>query len=123
MPPAKNKPTVESGAGENAGSRVTTRPSNANKHPGTEAKMTLQARRRRDPEVIKAEKERKKEAKEAKEEARQMEAAQKETAQQNLENYRAHQADNLEHDDAMFPQEQAKKGKFLSSISSEINTI
>jgi hypothetical protein len=54
MPP-KKQTTIESG-----GTRVTTRASNANKHPGTEAKKTLQVQNRRDPEVIKADKEKKK---------------------------------------------------------------
>jgi phage protein D len=114
MPP-KKQPTIESG-----GSRVTTRASNANKHPGTEAKKTLQVQNRRDPEVVKADKEKKKAAKEAKEEARLADAAQKEIAQQNLEACRARQAANLEHDDETFPQqlEQAKGESTLSSILS-----
>ena len=49
MPPKTKPTTVESG-----GTRITTRASNANKHPGTEAKMTLQVQHRRDPDVIKA---------------------------------------------------------------------
>ena len=114
MPPPKNKPTtVENGAGESGGSRVTTRASNANKHPGTEAKLALQVLHRRDPEVIQAEKDKKKEVSEAKKEARQREAAQKETAQRNLEDYRAQQAASLEHDNATFPQQQANKGIFF----------
>jgi hypothetical protein len=104
MPPNTKPTTVESG-----GSRITTRASNVNKHPGTEAKMALQVQHRRAPDVIKAEKDKKRATKEAKEEARQAEAAQKEVAQRNLEAYRAHQA-ALERDDATFPQQPAKKG-------------
>jgi hypothetical protein len=115
MPP-KKLPTVESG-----GSRVTTRASNVDKHPGTEAKKTLQVVNRRAPEVIQADKDKKKAAKEAKEEARQSEAAQREIAQQNLEAYRARQA-SLQHEDDLetFPQQQPEaKGKStLSSILS-----
>lgn len=113
MPPSKTKPTgiVESGE-----SRVTTRATNANKHPGTEAKKALQVQHRRDPEVIKADKERKKEAKEAKEDARRAEAAQREIAEQNLELYRARQAASLEHD-VSSPQQQSKTSKLvLSSV-------
>ena len=55
MPPKTKPTTVESG-----GTCITTQASNANKHPGTEAKMTLQVQHRRDPDVIKAEKEKKK---------------------------------------------------------------
>ena len=123
MPPKTKPTTVESG-----GTRITTRASNANKHPGTEAKMTLQVQHRRDPDVIKAEKEKKKEAKKAKEEARQEEAAQREVAQQNLETYRARQVASLERDDATFTMayQQVKKSESsISSISFEItgNTI
>jgi len=110
MPP-KKQPIVESG-----GSRVTTRATNANKHPGTEAKKTLQVQNRRDPEVVKADKEKKRAAKEAKEEARQVEAAQRQDAQQNLDEFRARQAAGLEHDDEAFPQQQAKGRSILSSV-------
>lgn len=106
MPP-KPKPatsTVES-------ARVTTRASNVNKHPGTDAKKTLQVQQRRDPDVIRVEKEKKKELKEAKEAARQAEVAKREVAQQNLEEYRAQQAASIEHDDATYPQQQAKRGQ------------
>jgi hypothetical protein len=109
MPP-KKKPTDQNG-----GTRVTTRASNANKHPGTEAKKTLQVHNRREPEVIQAEKEQKKAAKEAKEEARQAEASQREVAQRNLEECRARQAASLEHEDEIFSKrvevEQQAKGK------------
>lgn len=117
MPP-KKQPTDESGGPP---SRVATRASNANKHPGTEAKKTLQVQSRRDPEVIKADKERKKAAKEAKEEARQAENSQREIAERNLEVSRARQAAILEHEDNMFPQQQPK-GKSTLSISSKFNT-
>jgi hypothetical protein len=122
MPPKKPPPTqatVESG-----GSRVSTRASNANKHPGIEAKKTLQVQNRRDPEVIQADKDKKKAAKEAKEEARRAEAAQREQAQQNLEEYRARQASSLEHEDDLetSPQQQPEaKGKPTININSEFN--
>jgi hypothetical protein len=110
MPP--KKPTVESG-----GTRVTTRASNVDKHPGTEAKKTLQAQR--DPEVIQAEKEKKRLAKEAKVEAQRVEAAQKEIAQQNLEECRARQATSLEHEEETFSQQRTKgKSTSLSLILS-----
>jgi hypothetical protein len=115
MPP-KKPPTVESG-----GSRVTTRASNANKHPGTDAKKALQVQTRRDPEVIQADKDKKIAAKEAKEVARQSEAAQKEIAQRNLEAYRTHQASLQDEDDLeTFPQQhpEAKGESTLSSILS-----
>lgn len=114
MPP-KKLPTVESG-----GSRVTTRASNANKHPGTDAKKTLQVQNRRDPKVIQADKEKKIAAKEAKEAARQSEVAQREIAERKLETYRAHQALQYEDDLETFPQQRPEaKGKFtLSSILS-----
>lgn len=103
--PQKTQPTVESG-----GTRVTTRASNANKHPGTEAKKALQVQNRRDPEVIQADKEKKKATKEAKEEVRRAEAAQRELAQRNLEECRARQAASLEHED------EAESKSTLSSI-------
>jgi hypothetical protein len=104
--------TVESGT------RVTTRASNANKHPGTEAKKALQVRDRRDPEVIQADKEKKRAAKEAKEEAQQAEAAQRKIAQQNLEVCRARQAASLENEDETPSHEQAKsKSTSLSILS------
>ena len=120
MPPKTKPTTVESG-----GTRITTRASNANKHPGTESKMTLQVQHRRDPDVIKAEKEKKKGSKESK---RQEEAAQREVTQQNLETYRACQVASLERDDATFTMtyQQVKKSESsISSISFEItgNTI
>lgn len=103
MPPKKQptQPTDESG-----GTRVTTRASNANKHPGTEAKKTLQVHSRRDPEVIQADKEKKKAAKNAKDEARQAEIAQRETAKRNLEASRARQAATIEQEDNTFPRQQ-----------------
>ena len=105
--------TVESG-----GSRVTTRATNVNKHPGTDAKKTLQVHQCRDLEVIRAEKEMKKEAKEAKEESCKIEVAQREVAQQKLEEYRAQQAASIERDDAMQPA--SAKGKSTLSFFSEI---
>lgn len=93
----KTQPTIESG-----GTRVTTRASNANKHPGTDAKKTLQVQSRRDPKVIEAEKEEKRAAKDAREKARQAEASQRETAQRNLDDCRARQAANLEHEEEEF---------------------
>lgn len=117
MPP-KKQPTVESG-----GSRVTTRASNVNKHPGTEAKKTLQVQVRRDPEVIQADKDKKKAAKEAKEEARQLEAAQKEVAQQNLDAYRAHQASLENEDDSEIFSQQQPKDKGKSNLSSIVSLM
>ena len=100
MPP-KKQPTIESG-----GTRVSTRSTNANKHPGTEAKETLRVQR--DPEIIRAEKERRKAAKDAKEEARHADAAQREVAQKNLDEWRARQAASLEDDNETFPERQTK---------------
>lgn len=113
MPP-KKKPTVKSGS-----TGVTTRASNVNKHPGTEAKKTLQVQTRREPDVVQAEKETKRLAKEAKEEARRAEAAQKEVALQNLEECRTRQAASLEEEEESFSQ-QLTKSEFtsLSSILS-----
>lgn len=70
--PQKMQPIVESG-----GTHVTMWASNANKHPGMEAKKDLHVQNRRDPEVIQADKEKKKATKEAKEEVRRAEAAQR----------------------------------------------
>ena len=113
MPPKKLPTTNESGD-----TRVVTRASNANKHPGIAAKNTLQVQTRRDPEEIKADKERKKAAKAAKEEAHQAEIAQREMAKQNLEASRARQAATLEEEDNMFPQQQSKGKSALSSVLS-----
>lgn len=126
MPPKKQPPSQATVRVESGGSRVSTQASNANKHPGTEAKKTLQVQTRRDPEVIQAEKDKKKAAKEAKEEARRAEAAQREQAQRNLEVYRAHQASSLEHEDDLpvetSPQQQPEaKGKSIMNIYSEFN--
>lgn len=91
-----------------------------NKHPGIDAKKSLQIQNRRDPKVIQAEKERKKAAKEAKEKARQVEASQREVAQRNLEECRARQAASLEQEDGTYSQQ----GKSSTSyINSEFNTI
>jgi hypothetical protein len=107
MPP-KKQPTIESG-----GTRVTTRASNVNKHPGTDAKKTLQVQSRRDPNVVQAEKEQKRAAKDAKENARQAEDSQREMAQRNLEERRARQAAHLEQEEKEF----SPQGKYTSLLS------
>jgi hypothetical protein len=111
MPP--KKPTAESASGGTM-PRISTRASNANKHPGTEAKKVLQVNSRRDPEVVKAEKEKKKAAKLAKEEAQQEEITLRENAQRNLELYRARQAAILEREENSFPHQQPK-GEFMAA--------
>ena len=100
MAPQK-EPSVESSDGW-----VTTRATNANKHPGTEAVNALRVKTRRDPQVIQVEKEKKKAAKETKEREQQAEVANKEAAQKDLEEFRAQQATNLKVDAA--PRQQAK---------------
>lgn len=94
MAPRK-EPPVESGD-----SRVTTRPTNANKHPGMEAVAALRVRTRRDPQVVQTEKEKKQATKETKEKEQRAEVAKKEAAQKDLEEFRAQQATNLKVDAA-----------------------
>lgn len=103
QPPKKQPPTTV----ERGDSGITTRASNANKHPGTEAQKVLQ--NRRSPEEIQADKDMKK----AKKEARQAEADQRESAQKHLEARRALQAARLEDEDKSFPQKQPEaKSKY-----------
>lgn len=84
--PLKEQPPVQSSV-----SRVATRASNANKHPGTEAHNVLRVQRRRDPEVIIAEKEMKLMAKEAKERAKLAQAERKDNVQRRAQEYRGRQ--------------------------------
>jgi hypothetical protein len=108
MAPRKEPPAK---SGESGDGRVTTRPTNANKHPGTEAVATLRVRTRRDPQVVQAEKEKKQAAKETKEKEQRAEVAKKEAAEKDLEEFRTQQATNLKVDAA--PRQQAK-GKNIS---------
>ena len=92
----KEPPPPESG-----NSRVATRSTNANKHPGTEAVDALRVKSRRDPKAVQAEKEKKQAAKEVKERDQQAEMAKRKAAEKDLEVYRAQQATNIKgRDDA-----------------------
>lgn len=95
--PTQKDPSAE---GDDSRVRVTTRATNANKHPGTEAVNALRVQTRRDPQVIQAEKEKKRAVKEAKEKEQRAEAAKKEAAQKDLEEFRARQATNIKADAA-----------------------
>ena len=83
---------------ESGNSRVTTRSTNANKHPGTEAVDALRVKIRRDPKVVQAEKEKKQAAKEVKEKDQQAEMAKRKAAEKDLEDFRAQQAANIKDD-------------------------
>ena len=83
---------------ESGNSRVTTRSTNANKHPGTEAVDTLRVKIRRDPKAVQAEKEKKRVAKEVKERDQQAEMAKRKAAEKDLEEFRAQQATNIKDD-------------------------
>jgi len=93
-------PTRKEPPAEGDDSRVTTRATNANKHPGTEAANVLRVNKRRDPQVVQAEKEKKQAAKEVREREQRAEVAKKEAAQKDLEEFRAQQATNLKVDAA-----------------------
>jgi hypothetical protein len=105
MAPRKEPPRKEPPA-ESGNSRVTTRPTNALKHPGTEAVDALRVKTRRDPQEIQVEKEKKQAAKEKKEREQRAEVAKKKAAQKDLEEFRAQQVTKLKVDAG--PRQQAK---------------
>jgi hypothetical protein len=104
-------PTHEEPAAETGDRRVTTRSTNANKHPGTEAVNALRVKVRREPQVVQAEKEKKQAAKEMKEKVHRAEVSKREAAQRDLENFQAEQASNLKVDAA--PRQQTKRISLL----------
>jgi hypothetical protein len=101
MPSRKDHPVEsEDPPVESDNHRVTTRATNVNKHPGTEAVNALRVQTRRDPQVVQAEKEMKRAVKEAKEREQQEGVAKKEAAQKDLEEFRARQVSQIKADAA-----------------------
>jgi hypothetical protein len=103
---------------KSADSRVTTRSTNANRHPGTEAVDALRVKTRRDPKVIQAEKEKKQAAREEKERQQQVENTRKETSQKNLDEFRVRQ---LEEAQTEKTETSRSRKRNVSSIANDSN--
>lgn len=89
--------------------RVQTRRTNVDKHPGTEAQAALRVcKPRRAPEVIQQEKDDHRSKREAKSRERQEEKVRQEALEQELEHYRAQQEVEIEKEDATIPRHQSK---------------
>ena len=89
--------------------RVQTRSTNANKHPGMEAQAVLRVGKpRRAPEVIQQEKDEKRSKKEAKSREKVEEKVRQEALERELEEYRAQQEVDIEKEGATIPRHQSK---------------
>jgi hypothetical protein len=89
--------------------RVQTRSTNVNRHPGSEAQEVLRTRKpRRAPEVIQREKDEQKAKKEAKSREKLEEKARQEALEHELEQYRAQQEVDIAMADATFPRHQSR---------------
>lgn len=107
MPPRKNAAVADNQAGDDT--RVKTRSTNVNKHPGKEAQDVLRVSKpRRDPEVIRKENDAKKAKKEAKTREKEEEKIRKEALDVELEQYRARQEVDMKEEIAKFPRHQPK---------------
>lgn len=113
------KKAVDSNTGGTVdNTRVQTRRTNVDKHPGKDAQDALRVSKpRRDPNVIQEEKDQKKDKREGKLREQLEEKARQEAFEKELEEYRAQQLVDLEKESAKFPRRQSKsKSQIMSSF-------
>lgn len=104
MPPRKK--AVDDTGDE---TRVQTRSTNVNKHPGSEAQAVLRVSKpRRAPEVVQQEKDQKIAKKEAKSREKLEEKVRQEALDTELEHYRAQQEVDMEKESATIPRHQSR---------------
>jgi hypothetical protein len=99
--------------------RVQTRRTNIDKHPGIEAQAVLRVSKpRRAPEVIQQEKDQQRAKKEAKVREKLEEKIRQEALDRELEEYRAQQEADMEKESATFPRHQSKSTSHSSCRAS-----